>query len=225
VIDLVLDRPFTYLQLLQSIICWDTIGNSNWYIFDILLCYFISFTSFRFFRKKALLVSLFLFILVVCILSFVKQPWWSNTLFSFFAGIHFSIHKDLYLTFFRKKYWTSLLVSAFSFVVLYGTTFIVPVGKIAIYNAASIVFAWLIILLTMKIRISNKIIIWLGVNLFPLYIYQRIPMIVLFEINDGLFVRSNVLAYIFICMLSTCFFGYFYKYWQITVGVKPKKND
>ena len=117
----------------------------------------------------------------------------------------------------------SLLTLACFFVGLFGITFFVPVGKIAIYNAASVVFAWMIVLLTMKIRISNKILIWLGVNLFPLYIYQRIPMIALFEIDDGLFVQSNTLLYILICMICTCVLGYLFKYWRISFDSKVKK--
>ncbi len=36
-----------------------------------------------------------------------------------------------------------------------------------------------IILLMMKFKIGNFLTVWMGVNLFPLYIYQRLPMIVL----------------------------------------------
>ena len=32
-------------------------------------------------------------------------------------------------------------------------------------------------MITMKVKISNTPLIWLGIHLFPIYIYQRIPMI------------------------------------------------
>lgn len=56
IIGLLLGKPFTLNQVALSFVCWDSVGNSNWYIFAIVLCY----TAFWFsFRKSALKVNEF----------------------------------------------------------------------------------------------------------------------------------------------------------------------
>lgn len=42
----------------------------------------------------------------------------------------------------------------------------------------SSVFALLVVLLTMKIKVDNKVLRWLGINAFSIYILQRLAMIV-----------------------------------------------
>lgn len=39
VLNLLLSRPMSVSQILFSFIAWDSVGNSNWYIFVILICY------------------------------------------------------------------------------------------------------------------------------------------------------------------------------------------
>lgn len=59
----------------------------------------------------------------------------------------------------------------------------------------------MIILLMMKVKIGNGFLIWLGANLFPLYIYQRLPMIVLstyFSLNPYVFI---VLSFALTCAI------------------------
>lgn len=46
-VDLLLGRALTWQQCLLSFVCWDSVGNSNWYIFAILLCYAVTFFTHR----------------------------------------------------------------------------------------------------------------------------------------------------------------------------------
>ena len=39
VVGLLLGKSFSIKQVALSFVCWDSVGNSNWYIFAILLCY------------------------------------------------------------------------------------------------------------------------------------------------------------------------------------------
>ena len=67
----------------------------------------------------------------------------------------------------------------------------------------------------MKIKVNNAALIWAGKNLFPLYIYQRVPMIILSSICGGAFVASYPVLYTFACLLITLLFAHFYKYWAV----------
>lgn len=44
-LDLMLGRPITIKQTLLSFVCWESVGNSNWYIFAIICCYIAAFVS------------------------------------------------------------------------------------------------------------------------------------------------------------------------------------
>lgn len=84
-----------------------------------------------------------------------------------------------------------------------------------VYNMRSILFSLLVVMLTMKVKIGNRPLYWLGLNLFPLYIYQRIPMIVLYEIDGGTFVRFHHCLYVLLCVLITLLLTRIYKVIEI----------
>ena len=79
----------------------------------------------------------------------------------------------------------------------------------------SITFALIVVMLTMKIQVGNSCLQWFGTNLFPLYIYQRIPMIV-FQgtISDG-FLSHYPIIYLTTCLLITCLIARYYKYLSV----------
>ena len=84
-----------------------------------------------------------------------------------------------------------------------------------VHNTYCVVFCLLVVMLTMKLKVNNAVLIWSGKNLFPLYIYQRIPMIILSSICGGAFVASYPVLYTFACLLITLLFAHFYKYWAV----------
>lgn len=86
-------------------------------------------------------------------------------------------------------------------------------GIIANMKACSL--AMTVVLLSMKFQVKSKSLVWLGKNLFPLYIYQRIGMIILSRINGGEFIANSPYPYIVLCAMMTLLFGWTYKYIQI----------
>ncbi len=57
IMNLLLHNQMTARQILLSFIGWDSVGNSNWYIFDTLILYLISFVSFKAFGVKKGIIS------------------------------------------------------------------------------------------------------------------------------------------------------------------------
>lgn len=47
VVGAILGKTYSPLHYLLSLIGWEAVGNSNWYIFVIMLCYLIAYVSFR----------------------------------------------------------------------------------------------------------------------------------------------------------------------------------
>lgn len=174
IVDFLLDVPITSTQFLLSLTGWNSIGNSNWYIFVILVCYVI---TYLFINEKRILLGITMFFVIAAILLLSGKPeWWYNTILAYPAGIFFSKNKEKIIGLWKLRYWSILSALTLFFCVLYPFRLDCISLK---YNLLSILFAFIVIQLTMKIKISNNILCWLGINLFPLYIYQRIPMIIL----------------------------------------------
>ena len=209
-------NDYTIKELLLSFIGWESVGNSNWYIFVIMLCYLITYLSFCNYKgkhayKHAIVVGCFILFTVI-LLSFLKPSWWYDTMLCFALGVFFSVFRQ-HFELIVKKYYGIIL---FIFVILLLCIEKIPYSaKGLVYNTFCMVFCLLIIVLSMKIQINNSLLIWAGKNLFPLYIYQRIPMIIFSSINGGTFVSSYPVLYTFLCLLTTLLFAYFYKFWAV----------
>lgn len=216
---LILSIPFTTKQFFLSLIAWDSVGNSNWYIFCILICYLISYIVLRFSppphdsKKASTALTFIILITVSLLLSFYKEPRWYNTLWAYGAGFAFSNYKTCFEKMVQKNYCLYLGLFIVLFVILFLNKFEFRGIR---YNLLSISFAFLIVILTMKFTINNTILGWVGKNLFPMYIYQRLPMIILqnrFECFTGI----HPVLFVAISLFVTVGITFLYKYWRISL--------
>lgn len=226
ILDLILGIHFTYNQFLLSLIAWDSMGNSNWYILVIICCYTVVYVSYKLFgniEKKRIIipVSIFvLFLVTILLLSMFKGSWYYNTILCFPFGMLWSAKREWFENIIKKNYYLTCVIVGFLFAIFY---IIDVLGLIRFndyslfYNVLSILFAILIVILTMKIRIYNKWLVWLGANLFPLYIYQRLPMITFQKIFGSAWICSNAYLYVVLCLLITLVITYFYRYWKVSL--------
>ena len=152
-------------------LCWESVGNSNWYIFAILICYIIVYLVFIVSKEntetKRVFYPLFLsFLLYLFVMSIHKTSCWYDTIFCYPAGMMFSMYKNRIKPFLQKYFIFALLLPLIIFTILY------PLSdyKGMFHNIYSISLCLFIVVLTMKVRIGNKALYWLGTNLFPLYI-------------------------------------------------------
>lgn len=220
VIALLLHKDYSLKTYLLSFTGWESVGNSNWYIFVIMLCYLIAYVCFRVQVKrntghtydvKAIMCMILLGISVI-VLSYVKPSWWYDTMLCFGVGILYSVWRERIEVILKRYYWLMLPMVLVLLYLLDKSPYYLH-GLV--HNAYCVVFCLLVVMLTMKIKVNNAVLIWSGKNLFPLYIYQRIPMIILSSICGGAFVASYPVLYTFACLLITLLFAHFYKYWAI----------
>lgn len=148
----------------------------------------------------------------VIMLSYVKPFWWYDTMLCFGVGILYSVWRERIEVILKRYYWLILPVVLALLCLLDKSPYYL---RGLVHNTYSIAFCLLVVMLTMKIKVNNAILIWSGKNLFPLYIYQRIPMIILSSICGGAFVSSYPVLYTFACLLITFLFAHFYKYWAV----------
>ncbi len=199
---------------------WDSIGNSNWFVFDILALYVVAYfgmlISVRAFKacdneKYSLLL---LFVLAGCCVLFVLllflkhgQAWWVNTIYTFPLGIAYSLYKSQIDEFLYKPklYWCVFVFLSGIFILWYHKFAVDLIG------ISSILFTLLIIMVTMKVKFSNKALNWLGNNAFAIYILQRLPMNVLswYGVNNNIafFSVISVVLVLFIAAFFTRILG------------------
>lgn len=216
--DFALDINVTTEQYLLSRFGWESVGNSNWYIFIILLFYSLSFFSFRLSRRWGILILITMTFVAVAILYFIKKPWWYNTMLSYPAGMVLSMYKVNFDAIIKGHYLKSILLITTLFLVFHVANFMMPSTIAAVtYNMESIFFAFMMIIFTMKVCISNRVLAWLGLNLFPLYIYQRLPMIAMREFVGLEWLSLHPYIFVFICFILSVVITYLYKYWRISL--------
>lgn len=189
---------------------WESIRNSNWYIFCILICYFISWASYRLFgtSKRMIIAVWFGILFYTAVIYFFKGPWWYDTIYAYGAGVCFAYWKDKAENLIKRYYWILLVGSLTGFVLFYNAPnlFCIAADITAVFLCA------LVVLLTIKIKLQSKVLAWSGSNLFPLYIYQRLPMFFLSTIMGGVFMNEHRYLYIVSCLAITLIIVAMYKY-------------
>lgn len=215
VVDLILRKPLTINQCLLSLTGWESVGNSNWYIFIIMLMYLITYIAFYKgggkYQQSLLAAVAFTFVFSI-ILSYFKPDYWFNTMFCYTAGSCFSVYKEKIEAFAKSYYWQVLIITIISLLIIDRIPYHV---KGLVYNTFSVFFCCLVVLLTMKFKINSPILLWCGKNLFPLYIYQRISMMVFSSINNGAFAAGYPFLFIVVCLIITIMITKGYKYISI----------
>lgn len=211
-----LSSPVTLKQCLLSFVAWDSVGNSEWYIFVILLCYVLTYFTLSFVHRTAGVqvgVMIVLCVAAVCALSYFKESWWHNTLLSYPAGFAFSAYKDKIESCLKKYYWPLLSLLCLAFAALYYCIFVYDKMGL-VFNCLSIVFAFLVLMITLKCSVGNPILEWFGKNLFPVYIYMRLPMMVI-EHKYPELIAVQPAVFIMISLVVTVLIASFYKFWRI----------
>lgn len=180
-VALAVSSEITLDKFLQALIGWKSIGNSNGYIFDILVLYLITYVAFSWFQEEkiailAVLAGSCLMMLLLCTVG-GKAIHWYDTVRCYWLGMVYSVQRERIEKQFRERkglwfVWVAVLVGVSH--VLSDVSHIAPLAIVR-----NLCFGGFVVILTMRVQISGRVLSWCGRNLFPLYILQRIPMILL----------------------------------------------
>ena len=168
---------------------WENIGNSNWFIFDILVLYFIAYIGMlicKLYARQliyfvAIVSSLVIVLWVLFVINKKGDHYWYDTLFCFPAGMFYSFYKktiEYHLVYSKYNIWKYFVALLF-LVSLYAVFAYLP--NAIRWSLETFTFCFLLIIVSMKIKIGNQILFWLGTNAFSIYILQRLPMSILAE--------------------------------------------
>ncbi len=214
IVGLCLKKQFSVKQILLSFVFWDSLGNSNWYIFAILALYLIVFISFLIARGNeyigTALVCGMSVLYVYALMRAGKSTWWYNTVILYPMGMIYSLFKEKIEKVIMKNDLTYFFFAALTAVASFE--FYKRRGSgIEFYSLWVMCFVMIVVLLTMKVSIGNEILNWFGSHVFSFYILQRIPMMIFKSLGYASkrylfiilsFIVSVFLSYAFDMLLS-----------------------
>lgn len=184
-INCLFGRAYPVKNLMLSLSGIYSIGNSNWYIFAILILYLFTFIAFAL-RKNNLNQAILLvsglcigYILILKLLNF--PTYFYDTILVYPMGLVFGLYQnkiETWITGKQKRYYGLFLGSIVLFAILYLFR-----NYVVVYEMLSMIFIAICVLFTMKIQLNNKWLHFLGQHIFEIYILQRIPMMILYSFH------------------------------------------
>ncbi len=179
--DLCLKKQYPLRRVLLSFTFWESIGNSNWYLFVVLALYLLVFVSFLLFRGRPVQATVLMTLLsaaLVFALRFAgKDPWWYNTLLLFPLGMWFALCMPrLECLLFANTLRTVLALLGCA--VLFAAMHVLRGRGFVFYELWAACFMACVVLVMSRVHFENALLRFFGRHVFSFFILQRIPMIV-----------------------------------------------
>lgn len=162
-----------------------SLGNSAWYIFAILCAYLMTYLAFSLIRKNSLaaigLVAA-MSVIYLIIASKLLPEYYASTFFCYVGGMLFAYCQQPLTTLITETRWHYSLAWLLAGTVFIGFYLVCAVERgtwvrLVAYQIDACAFAFLFVLLAMKVSLHNPMLRYIGGNaMFSLYILQRLPM-------------------------------------------------
>ena len=190
-------------HFLWSLAGLKTVGNSNWFIFVIIILYILTFIAFAITGGKKHIIAGIVVTTVLSVVAtvvlwhfFDKHYWWYDTVMCYPLGMWYYVTKpyiDKKLLGSFDRWFAAVAASAICFSCLKALLSFFK-GSRAVFIPMSFVFAIGIVILSMRVSVNNAVLRWFGSRVFGIYILQRIPMMILryFGYNDSPIVFTAV---------------------------------
>ena len=199
VVNLLIGREMSVREVLLSITGWVSIGNSNWYIFDILCCYALTWAAARVLPRRAVpWAVLVLTAGLMGVLALTQGKWWYSTLLCYPAGVFVGCWRDAVEAFAKRFY--GWLLAGVGIALVPGMLWSLNGW---VYNLHALAVVAAVVLVSLKATLRSPVLVWMGAHLFPIYIYQRIPMNVLSAWHGGELVRTWPFVFVGVSLVVT----------------------
>lgn len=207
IMNISMKQAYPIKTIVLSFIGWESIGNSNWFMFDTFVSYFLFYLSFKFIKnsKTALYIYTILTCVFIAILFCFKENYWWNTILCLPLGMWICYKKDLFDKICKNlKCWILSLIIGFA---IFLGVYILQRSLDFFYIATAVCFSIIVVFIQMKIDISrSKIFSFLGKHVFSIYMLQRLFLILL----DKTYVIKYPIVYCFLGFLFTVIFSYIF---------------
>lgn len=209
VMNLILGIKYPPIEYITALVGWNSVGNSTWFIYATLCMYVIVYLaghiSWKLKDKEKQLNCFSALILLgtvayILIMMNFKQQVYYNTILCFPVGVIYGRFKEKIDNHMKKlSVWLIVAVAlacVYLFSLVYGT-----------YYWRAPIFAVLVCTITMRFRICNPILRWLGEHIFEIYILQRIPQIVFTHLG----LNENQYIFALLCVPVTLVGAWLFK--------------
>ena len=227
VVALIQGERYPADQLPSIFLGWESVGNSNWYIFVILCLYLLTWLAFLLAgsitkresdsaiktsvkqKKKTALYAMIIHLILAVILGWIlflyQDRYWYNTILVYTAGMAFSWFRPAWDRLMTGQWLHQGLFLGAEAVLLFLCYRYQE--QILAYQLAALLFAGFICWFMGRIYLRSPVLEWMGEHLFGIYMMQRVPMILLEKsgLSDPVF--------LLICAAGTLILG-----WAIHVG-------
>lgn len=210
IVNALLGKFYSIKTIILSFIGIKSIGNSNWFIFATFCLYIIVMISFKLFKKNnqaALLLCILGSLIYIILLRIFKfEEHWYNTILCFNLGMYISYYKANILSFLKNKYnyYLLFIIISIIFVICHRHTY-----NYIVYELYSLIFVSIILLVSLKIKITNSILYFLGKNTFNIYVLQRMVYMILNKIP---YFQSNIYIYFIVSIIIIVALSYILNY-------------
>ena len=197
--------------LLLALTGWETVGNSNWYIFAILVEYLLMYAAFRICRglggDKGRIAGLILFLLFTVAFVFAmmkagRAAYTYNTIIILPFGAFWSEFRKPAEKLIMKSDLSYLLVLTAALGIYVIAFFRRFSWGIEGYTVWALMFTFVLVLVTMKLSICNPLLEWFGKHVFSIYILQRLPMTLLGHFG---YIQSHKYISLIVVFVTTMF--------------------
>ncbi len=225
-------KNYSVSRLLLSFVGVSGVGNSNWFVFVIILLYALTFLVFVFAKEKLFagaFVLTLLCVLSVAVLYYFKREdnWWYDTLLCYPLGMWYYLFQEKTDRFLFKsgKNRLAALFVCFAVFVLLAVLFEVSGKKRIIFIPEALAFALLTVFFTASFSLDNKVLRLFGKHVFGVYILQRLPMIVFKKLG----LASKPVLFTLVCFAATVVlavgFDYLLEKTDTLLRLNPKRKD
>lgn len=174
---------YDFFVIIGSLFGITSVGNSNWYIFAILVLYIFSYISAVIFRdnykKQVLTISLLTAVYIFFMWSLNFEMRFYSTVMCYPLGAFLAIYKKKIIT----KFLNTKIKSLFLLVIILIITYKLRFNPI-VMNISSIFFVLLIVWFLCFFKVYSKIFYFLGKHAFSIFIMQRIPGMILYHMME-----------------------------------------
>jgi hypothetical protein len=183
----------TWRIYLLSVIFKNSLGNSNWFAFSIIIFYYYSCLSFRFvggeIKFGIIIISFFCILHTIFVYTYFypKKIYAVDTILCFVAGFYFSLFKKVFEKIVLKNDMCYFLIT--SIIILIYYKFFNLVNNLIYISIKNVLFALLIILITLKVKFHNEFLIFMNSHSFSIYLLQRLILWIIYR--KMIFVNSD----------------------------------
>ncbi len=177
VLSLILGLKYPAGQVWLAFVGWTSIGNSNWYIFAVVILYIITWIAFSVAKKNNYIaagIATALTVVYIVVMYFFKENWWFDTVLCYAAGLWYSLGKEKIEKLLTKNNFIWIIVFVACAVGWWYSHFCRTLPAMRILEA--VLFTLSVVMLSLKISIRCKPLVWIGKYTFEIYILMRIPM-------------------------------------------------